>query len=205
MTPQNNDADKVAKLEKQLAAIRNLSETEFSIWKSSSEGDAFLAASPAERAPVIKAREELNAIEYTALDGTRYTKSQASLARLHKMADDERTLRLDAEVTKRAGEILGGSTDADVALMKAVESIADGTKREEAIKRLKGLVATSRIGKAAPGHSEEADTTEKSAAEQLDALTLEYAKEHKVDRPTARVAVCKTAEGRRLYNESIGR
>lgn len=44
-----------------------------------------------------------------------------------------------------------------------------------------------------------------AAAEQLDALTLEYAEKNNVDRPTARVAVLKTASGRRLYAESIGR
>lgn len=41
--------------------------------------------------------------------------------------------------------------------------------------------------------------------QKLDTLTADYAKANNCDRPTARVAVMKTAEGRALYAESVGR
>lgn len=47
--------------------------------------------------------------------------------------------------------------------------------------------------------------TMQNPTEQLDEMTQDYATKNNVDRPTARVAVMKTADGRRLYAESIGR
>lgn len=130
------------------------------------------------------------------------------VAKANELANTEKSARELTELKKRAKETIGnlaGSDEAHCAILKAAESIADEKLREEAITALKAANGLMVAKAKAPGVGGELEAVAKSAVEQLDTLTEKYAAEKNVDRPTARVAVMKTADGKRLYAESIGR
>jgi hypothetical protein len=202
---------KISELEKTLGLISKLSTTEHALWKSlpADEAAAFLTKSVGDRAPMLAEFAKRDEVVYTADDGAVYRKSaDANLVAMAKRLDESERARKDVDVAKRAGDMFGAAKPEDgshVELVKAIDAIGDGTKREGVTKLVGQLIATSRIGKSAPGSDAGAETAEQTATEQLDALTTEYATKNNVDRPTARVAVMKTADGKRLYAESVGR
>ncbi|HVH39237.1 MAG TPA: XkdF-like putative serine protease domain-containing protein [Gemmatimonadaceae bacterium] len=200
------EAEKIAELEKRYERISNLSATEFTVWKSLpvTDREAFLAKSHADRQPAIESFEKANAVEYTADNGTVYRKSDdPRLVDLAKQADAANRRANEADLAKRATETLGGASDIQRAIVKAIEAIKDGTEREKATEYIKGLVATSRIDKAADGFASDDSDKPTGPAAEFDALTEKYAKDNNVTKSAARVAVMKTPEGRRLYNESV--
>lgn len=217
------DAEKIADLEKQLSEltkraslIRNLGPTEHAVWKSldGDESLTFLLASVSDRAPIVKRFDDSNAVVYKAADGTEYRmRDDQRMVALAKRADEETEKRLSVEMQKRADDMFGATKAADnahVSLLRLVDTEKDGTKREAMEKLLKQLVVTSKLGKDAPGFGGGTGggldaAASATASEQLDKITADYQKANNVDRATARVEVCKTAEGRRLYAESIGR
>lgn len=204
MPNANTDADKIAELTKRAGLIRNLSTTEHALWKSL-DGEAaeeFIAKSVADRAPMIAEFAKADDVIYKAIDGTTYTKARADLARLHKMADDERTLRLDGEFAKRAGEMFASvkcDDNSHVDLLKAIDGIADGTKREAVMKTVTMLVATSRLGKSAAGIGGSSTPAVSAPATELDTLIAKHAVDNKISISKATNAVLDTPEGARLY------
>lgn len=134
---------KNAELEKRAGALSKMSAVAFAVFKSltGEAAEAFLAKSDADRAPQIAEFEKGAAIEYTALDGTVYRKSDdPRMVTLAKRADEERTARLNVELAKRASDTLGnlaGADEAHIELLKAVELIPDEKKREAAKTTLK--------------------------------------------------------------------
>lgn len=191
---------------------------------AAADAEAFLAKSSAERDAVLADVAKADPVVYKTASGIEVRKSHGDVAlQLAKQADEnaaqvakateianvEKAAREATELAKRAAEImpnLAGSDAVHCAILKAVESIVDEKLRGEAIQALKGANAIAKSQASAPGHNPGADPQpESSAVAKLDAVTAKYMADHKVDRPTARVEVLKTAEGKRLYAESVGR
>lgn len=167
------------------------------------EKDAFLEKSNADRAAAMTA----DAVEFT-FDGIEYRKSTQGYA-LAKRLRDEVAKNERAEIEKQVGQTcphLAGDGDTKIALLKAIRCSGESAEMQaKMLGVLKGADAFAK-GRTVAAGSDAADASvEKSATEQLEALTLEYAKANKVERSAARVAVMKTADGKRLYAESIGR
>jgi hypothetical protein len=136
--------------------------------------------------------------------------SARQVAKANELAQTEKAARELTELKKRAKDTIGklaGSDDVHCAILKAVESISDEKLRADAVTALKAANAVMLTKQRAPGSSGESveDIVEKTAAEKLDALVEKHATEKSVDHPTAWSAVMKTAEGKRLYAESVGR
>lgn len=145
--PDNTaDQTKIADLEKKLTATRKLSADEHAVWQSLSGGDAdaFLAKSTADRATQVAEFAKGREVEYTADDGTVYTKrDDARLVKMAKTADTERRARVDAELAKRADADLGnfiGETADKVALLKSFKWL-DEAQRDAVEKMIKSADA----------------------------------------------------------------
>jgi hypothetical protein len=183
------------------------------IAKSSAERDAVLAEI-AKADPVVF-KGELTGFEVRKSQGDFALKLAESAEKSAKQAKDalaaaeiEKAAREATELKKRAAETmphLAGSDDVHCAILKAVESIADEKLRGEALTALKAANDAAKSRSVAKGVNPGADPVEQTASEKLDEITMKYAADHKVDRPTARVEVLKTVEGKRLCAESVGR
>lgn len=214
MTTPNADASKITDLEKQVvsltkardqfALIAKLTGAEKAFYDilSTDAQEAFLAKSDADRAAAMSA----DAVEFT-FDGIEYRKSTQGYT-LAKRLRDEVAKNERAEIEKQVGQTiahLAGESDVKIALLKAIRN--SGENAETQTKMLAVLKSGDAFAKGrtvAPGSDAGGvDPTQKSAAEQLDALTAEYAKANNVDRAKARMAVMKTAEGKVLYLESV--
>ena len=190
---------------------------------SGEAAESFLAKSFDEREGVLADIAKSDPVVFKGdLTGVEVRKSQGELALklaqsleatekrardASAMAEVEKSARELTELKKRAAETmpnLAGSDDVHCAILKAVESIADEKLRGEAITALKAANDAAKSREKAPGFGG-TDPEAESAVTKLDALTAKHMADHKVDRPTARVEVMKTAEGKRLYAESVGR
>lgn len=195
----------IADLQKSLGALRKLSTLEHALWKSleGADADAFLAKS--DRSADLAEFEKSNAVEYTAEDGTIYRKSQAPMAKLHKMADDERKLRLGAELKKRAADTIGalaGNDEVHVEILKAVEGIKDEAVRGAALETLKAANNAMVTKRKAPGVGGESPTDE-SPVTKFNTQLAEFAKSKNMTPVKATAAFVETPEGASLYDELL--
>jgi hypothetical protein len=147
---------------------------------------AFLAKTVEEREAEITVAKSVDAVIYTATDGTVFHKSDDSrFVKLAKEADcyksdlaKAKSEKETLELTKRASEEfsnLPGSIDAHVALLKSVESIADAAVRTDVENMLKAHNASmnsifKQVGVVAG--VKKAD----NATAELDRLTKEHVK-----------------------------
>lgn len=174
--------------------------------------DAFIAKSEDERAEIVKAAAEANAVVYTATDGTEYTKSDDP--RLVKMAKDRDADRKelaksaaaakDLEIENIAKSLthLPGDLDARKALVKSVQSIEDEAQRTRAMDALKAQDAAlgqafksaGTTGAAAPVSDAETQLNELAKAE-MEANGGTFAKAYDT--------VLKTEQGRELYAQTL--
>lgn len=179
-----------------------------------SERDSFLEKSREERAADLRKAAEADPVVYTCADGTELRKSAGELTirmakqndeLAKKLAEQER-LAKQADLEKRAAEQfanLRGDVAEKAALLGAVESIEDEDLRKKVTEMLKAH--DSGLGKAFERVGSSSAPTEKSAADELDALAKSYAQENKVDLSVAYAKVLETPEGEALYNKHIGR
>lgn len=181
------------------------------------EQAAFTKASPAERQATVetlaKAATDSNPVVYTALNGDTFRKNDdPRLAKMAKEADDERKQRLAGEIRlersaleKRAGDELNfspGAVDVKVAVLKAIDGIADEAVRTGALALVKAgndalNPAFVKLGTKTPAAS---DTKDPEA--ELDRLAKAHAAEHKVDFFTAYDAVSKLHP--QLFAKAVG-
>ena len=178
--------------------------------KSSDERDAELAT-------IAKAKTDADPIVYTSEnDGTVVRKSDGPLIlALVKRADtaEKRAEKAEAanvsdDLRKRARtelDLLPGTEDDHVALLKAVDSIPEGPARDQAMATLKagndaikGAFATTGAG----GDGEEF-ANDGTAGAKLDALVKKHQESESVSFSKAYTAVLKTPEGHALYAESV--
>ncbi len=173
--------------------------------------DAFLAKSSDERDEVIKAATLADDVVFKAADGTVYRKSDdPRLVTMARKADEdratiasERNARRVAEYEKRADDELpnmAGDKAVKVALLKAVDEIADTELRGKVVESLKaadGKLAASFETRGTMGKS---DTAGNPHAE-IEKLAREHAKQHNVSFEKAYSAVLDTPQGAELYKK----
>ena len=177
--------------------------------------DQWLAKTAGERDEAIRKAAEENAVVYTDADGTDYRKSDdPRLVMLAKARDEDRKRiekmeaeQADAEVTKIAEELTAypGDLETRKAIVKQITGIADEKTRDEAMKALRAQ--NDNLAKSMKELGVTGDVVEKSDDPQarLDELAEEYLKAHAGEEGMtalkARMAVYKTAEGRKLAAE----
>lgn len=173
---------------------------------------AFLKKSADERKAEVAKAQEADAVVYKSLDGTEFRKSDdPRMVNMAKQADEnakllkaEREKNENAEIAKRAGDILKHYAGEDVvktAILKAVEGIADEDVRKKAIESLKSNNA--QMAKAFETHGVGKSKESGTAAGQLEELAKKYETDHKVPYAKAYDEVLKTAEGKKLYEQTL--
>lgn len=138
---------KNVELEKRNGALGRMSSVAFAVWKSltGADAEAFLAKPDPDRAPQIAEFEKSNAVEYTATDGTVYTKrDDPRLVAMAKRADSEVAKREAIELAKRADTELGGfggTTEHRGELLRVIGGISDQPTRDAVLGIVKGASA----------------------------------------------------------------
>lgn len=197
---------------KTAVALGALNDTEKAHYHSLDQSDqsAFLVKSSLERKDILEKAKLSDPVEYTATDGTEYRKSAgASMISMAKRLDEqsksltEQTeLNKQAALCKRAEAEIGnlpGEQVAKVALLKAVDSIADA----EVLASVKTILAScnSGISKAFREIGTSESVINKGAEDRLDALVKTHATEKSISIEQAYGEVLDTAAGRNLYAE----
>ena len=171
------------------------------------EQTAFLEKSSEERSSILaeieKAVQAEDPVIFKAADGTEYRKSDdPRLVTLAKTADERHEELMEAKakaeneaLNKRAQTDLSnlpGTVEVHVELLRAVDQIADESKREEALRALKAHNA--KLNKAFETYgsvsAQETVQSREDAEKKLDELAKAYQKEHSVDFYEAYSKVC---------------
>lgn len=168
------------------------------------DAKAFLAKSASERDADVTKRlagdpveVEFNGVEYRKSSGPAVIElAKAAKAQAEQLAKRDNEIK-KARIRKAASEILKNAPGTDATHDFIVEQLEGNA---DAMATLKGLVATSSIGKSAAGAGGEAIVDTGPQAE-FDALVAKHVEIHKCDAGTARLAVTKTERGRALYGE----
>lgn len=222
-TQMTTDA-KTTDLEKQVVSLTKRAERAETVAKltvahkahfeslAGTDADAFLAKNDIEKNQAIEAAEKSNPVEFE-LDGIAYRKTTQGYTLAKRIREQAEHIE-KADIEKAATALVGdASAPGALVVAKAIRSIAKQEDREAAEKLLKQLVATSRIGKSAPGGDGEAVSGNDSATP-LDALTkglVDFCKAEKIDDKSMWTVGLpkfeKTDKGRDLkaaYDESAG-
>jgi hypothetical protein len=162
-----------------------------------------------------KEHMEGDPVVYTDKRGAIYHRSEQRSADLAKALDAEieKTAKAEneaaeVELTKRAETTLAhlkGATEVKVAMLKAVEGIKDETTRTAALEILKASDAGVAAATKELGSSAGLDSAAGEVNDQIEGLAKQYAANHKVSHASAYAAVIESAEGRKLYAESVKR
>lgn len=173
---------------------------------STSEAKRFRSLEKSARLAEVAKALEADAV-VVEFNGQQYRKSagpavielaKAAKAQADEIAKQAAELK-KARIRKAASEILKNAPGDNETHDFIVEQLENN---EKAIATLKGLVAASTIGKSAPGFGGSQDEQPDGPAAELAALAKRYAEANKCDERTARLAVLKTEDGRRLYGEA---
>lgn len=224
MAEQPDQTPKLATLRKALLAALTMPEEHraHAATLSAEEQEAFCTKSAADRQLDVDAALAADPIVFTGtLTGQKVRRSEgARMKELAELAEktaasnkrhEEALAKQDAE--REAAEVaaicqkqlahLPGSDDAHVLIVSALRgSGAEPDKVADALRALAAASANIAKQAKAPGANLDEDAPDGDPQAQLDALIAKHAKEHKVDERTARLAVVKTPEGRRLYAET---
>lgn len=192
-----------------------LTDAEKSFHKSLPEGerDAFVKKSPEERANLVKAASDANAVVYTSASGEEFRKSDdPRLVRMAKSADEsarvakaERERNATLLLEKRADDETPhypGEKATKVALLRAIDGITDDTVRAEVLKAIKAgetalAKAFNRAGRA------DAEQVDGDAETKLEKMARERAAKTNESFEKAYAAVCATPEGEKLLAEAL--
>jgi hypothetical protein len=184
-TQMKTDAEKLADLQKRhdrTERIVKLSPAHFGhfVTLTGDAQDEFLAKSATDRDAVIagveKRNDEANKVVYVSKsDGAVYrAKDDARMIDMAKRLDAQAEDIEKADVRKAAAELLpsapGADADHDYIVRSLRKGGGDAAQIERATAVIKGLVATSRLGKGAAGSSGNADPTNGSQPDALAAL-----------------------------------
>lgn len=210
--------ERIADLEKRLAeqtALASMTDGERAHLATlkGADAEAFRAATPEQRAATVEAAKAADAVVYKAADGTVYRKSDdARVVELAKRSDtfaaeaakarEERELEVLKARAGREIPHLPGSEDARVALLKAVDSIADEKLRGEVLASIKASDAG--LGEAFKRAGVGGQPAEDSPEAKLDALAKKHAQEKGMTFERAYAEVAKSAEGSALFAAAAG-
>ena len=219
------DAEKLAKAETDLASekakgekltkVAALSDVEKDHYAGLVEIDeagavAFLDMPTTARAVEIEKAKNADPVIYTDSEGHEYHKSEAKAASLAKRADDmakeNKALREAGESAafeKRAGEFphLKGDTVAKVALLRAVDGVADEATRTAITEMLKANDAG--LAEAMKTLGTKAGLAPSAPEAALNKMAEDKAKAEKITFAKAYDTVVQTPEGEKLYRELI--
>lgn len=197
--------------------LATFSDAEKSIYKSldGAGQEAFRKLSPEQRADRVAQAGRENDVVYKSLDGEVFRKSDdPRLVAIVKRADEdrkalavERAARATETLKKRAGEELSklpGDEVAKVALLQAVDGIADAGVRKAVSEILKaGNDAMTRALKSVGTSSGAGEVSDADAAgAELDTLAKQLASSEKISLDEAFLKVLATEKGKALYNQS---
>lgn len=144
--------------------------------------DAFLAKGMIERNQEIEEVAKANPIEFV-LDGIEYRKSTQGYALAKRIREQDIELK-KADVAKRSTEMLGGASDVQCSIVRAFD-VLGAEERDAATKYIKGLVATSRIDKKAPGFDGASVDGDADPAAALEQGLAKFCDEQKIDKSRA--------------------
>jgi len=175
------------------------------------ELETFLAKSPTERAAETAAAIAADPVLYKSKDGTEIRKSQGELsAKMAKQLDDAHELlaksqleAAQARFEKRASEEIGhlaGESICKIAILKAIDGIADEKLRSDALTVLKAADAAMKdAGKAKGANPGDAAGNVESPLAKFHTKRAEFAKTINKDARAATADFIATAEGAELY------
>jgi len=200
-----------------LAAMTDAQKAHYTTLKGS-EAETYLGKSAegkdAEIAAVAKADAEKDPVVYTTVDGVEIKKSAGdAVVALVKAADEAQKENLAlkkaqrvSELTKRAETELSGlpgTTEVHVALLEAVDGISDEGIRKSAMEVLKAHNEALSSSQVTLGHEGAKVEKASSSLEQLGQLAKAYSEQHKIGYAQAYTAVLNTAEGAKLYAQTV--
>jgi hypothetical protein len=172
--------------------------------------EVFLGKSAAERAADAAAALAADPVLYKSKDGTEIRKSQGELAakmakqldEAHEMLAKSQIEASQARLEKRAADEIGflkGEPVAKVALLKALDSIADEKLRDDVVAMLKGADAAMRETTKAKGANPGDAPAAESPLAKFNAKRAEFAKSINKDARAATADFLATDEGAELY------
>jgi len=215
---------KTTELSKRNGALSRMSAVAFAVFKSLStaDADAFLEKTVAEQdaaaADIAKRNDEADKVVYLSKStGDVFkAKDDPRLVEMAKRLDAEAEKVEKADIRKAAAELLGGmpGDDAthDLIVSALRKSGAKAEAIEEAFKTLKGMKATSTIGKRAPGITGDGKITggtPNDALAALEAGLVEFGKSQNITKglwTDGMAAFTQTEKGaalKRAYDESL--
>jgi hypothetical protein len=186
---------------------------------SADEQTAFLAKSSAERDALVAAALAADPIVYKTKGGVEIRKSHGDVAlMLAKQGDataeamavqaqllaESQTAQANRVLAARAREeigALGGTDEAKIAALRAIDSIADATQRAAVVEMLRGANAFALEAGKAKGGGAPPEPKADSPEAKIEALAVKIATEQKVPLATARALVFDTEEGAKLYRD----
>ncbi len=120
-----------------------------------------------------------------------------------KIATDERELRKDGELSKRAAKLkfVKGKDEVKVALLKAIDGIEDEDLRKACLEIVEAANSGMKQAFEKRGTAFGADPEAVDAEEKLEKMAEEYKKTHSVTIEKARAEILMTEEGAELANE----
>lgn len=211
------DAEKLAKIQKQMAALQGLTPQEHLYFKSLSPAvqEAFLDASDADRGAQVAKAEASDPVTYEAKDGTKYRKSDGKAGILAKALDEavqaskaqESVLKAQRYQTLAKTEYANlGEEKFVVALLEKVDEMPAETQAGvTAILKAKceNFDSAARpIGHSGNGsHDRNVNKSGKTAAEELDAAVEKFATDRKISKGQAYVEFPKTDDGQKLMKK----
>lgn len=171
----------------------------------------FLAKSADEKDEEIAAVKDADKVIFKSADGTEYRKSDDP--RLVTMAkrEEKRDVKM-AKMEKDAGDKtyakraqdelphLSGTEESKIATLKAIDGIEDEDVRKTSLEALHAQ--NTEMATAFESHGTTSSPASASAEVELDNLAKKYAEDNKVEYGKAYSAVCRTAKGNELYNQS---
>lgn len=174
----------------------------------------FLGKSASERQSVLAKTAGENPVVYTTSEGAEFRKNDdPRLVTMAKQGDADRKVAREAQaalseqtLAKRAeAELkhLPGELPVKVALLKAVDSIADESARKGALELLKAN--NEAMSKAFERQGTASAPAGGTTNDQLEVLAKKHATDYKVDIVKARVAVLESPEGQALYAQGQAR
>jgi hypothetical protein len=217
MDPIQELKSQISDLEKKLddeRAYGALNDAEKQLYDTLDKADRKEFLRTKDRKGALEKADKANPVIYTGADGTVFRKSDdprmVAMAKrndaLEKSNREQSQALADANFAKRASEELGslpGKPEAKVALLKAVEGIADEATRKAVSEMVKA--SSSNLAKAfrtvgtAGGASPLAGTHE----DQLETMAKRHVETAKVTIEQARAQVMNTPEGKAIYQQLI--
>ncbi len=189
-------------------AVAQLNDAQTSIFTSLDveKQDEFLALTPEQRNAEVAKAAEANAVVYTDSSGIEYRKNDDQrLVQLAKRADEERTLRVEAEKRQVESDLAKRATEFEhipgnvIAILKGIDTL-EGVEKEEALTALKAQDASLGEAFKRRGTSEVPETSNA-----LEAITKRIASENPELTPEQAMAkALETPEGEKAYAESLG-